>query len=263
MDAIAILGEHEGFERQSAPQFALERLYELLERCGPGQRLPSQREIADALAISRPSVREAIAVLHAIGLVEVRHGRGVYVTREPTLARVLRRVTSVLLREITIRELFDVRQTIELEVARLAALNASAEQRDDLVARAKAMREILDPVVFNQADVEFHLGIARASQNRLWVHMLDMVGSLLFRSFLESDLAAGPNMAQRIQRAAEQHVQIAAAIASGNPEGARVEMERHLAIHSDFLAEASDERVSLLPLATAVPSQRDGSEPAI
>jgi GntR family transcriptional regulator, transcriptional repressor for pyruvate dehydrogenase complex len=239
-----IFSDTTGFSRQSAPAFALEQLAELLERLSPGEQLPSQREIAEVLKISRPSLREAMAVLQAIGLIEIRHGRGAFVSQEPALRTVLRSITSLVLRNITFAELFSARETIELEVVHLAVLNGTQAQFADLRQRAAAMLAIHDLHAFNEADLDFHLAIARTASNSVWVHMLEMVRSLLFRSLLQSDLAAAHGTAGRLKEAAEQHVAIAEAIASGDAEGARAAMQSHLKLQEPFLQHVRDRRIT-------------------
>lgn len=233
-----LLTEAAEFTHPSAFGFALEQLLGLLERSTPGEQLPSQREIAEALRISRPSLREAMAVLQAMGLVDIHHGRGAFVTTEPALGSMFRSMTTLLLRDVTFGELFEARERIELEVAPLAARNATDEEIADLEARAEAMIGIEDPKRSNELDIEFHLAIARAGGNRLWVHMLDVVRSMLFASFLEEDLGLSAELARKRFRAiGEEHLVIARAISARDGEAAARAMREHLAAHLPFLEE--------------------------
>jgi len=239
-----IFADTTGFARQSAPAFALEQLSELLERLGPGEQLPSQREMAEVLKISRPSLREAMAILQAIGLIEIRHGRGAFVSEEPALRAVLRSITSLVLRNITYAELFSAREMIELEVVRLAVVHGTEEQFQDLQRRAAAMLSIHDLRAFNEADLDFHLAIARAGSNSVWVHMLEMVRSLLFRSLLQSDMSAAHGTAGRLREAADSHVVIADTIARRDGEKAQELMRAHLQLQMPFLEHVRDRRVT-------------------
>jgi GntR family transcriptional repressor for pyruvate dehydrogenase complex len=222
------------FPRKSVSAIALDRLLLLLERgdFGPGDRLPSQREIADTLGISRPSVREAVAVLQAIGLVEVSHGRGVYVPDRPALGAAVRSVTAILLSGVTFAELFEVRRAIEMDIARLAATSAGPGQIALLRESAREMRRLSDPEEFAAADVEFHVTIALAAGNRLWIYMLDMV-----RSLLQAEITSVVHLPGRLEIAASQHVDIVDAIASRKPDRAAKAMAVHLAIHEETVRE--------------------------
>jgi GntR family transcriptional repressor for pyruvate dehydrogenase complex len=242
--ASDLLSEAATFSHPTAYAFALEQLLGLLERREPGEQLPSQREIAEALKISRPSLREALAVLQAMGLIEIHHGRGAFLTREPTLGSILRSVTSLLLRDITFAELFEARHRIELETAPLAARLATDEQIRDLEDRAEAMMGVDDPARSNELDVEFHLAIARAGGNRLWVHVLDVVRSMLFTSLLEEDLGMTEERARQRQEAVgREHREIVQAIAARDGEAAARTMEAHLAAHLPFLETMRDRRI--------------------
>lgn len=239
-----VLTDAAEFTHQTAFGFALEQVLALLERSAPGEQLPSQREIAEALRISRPSLREAMAVLQAMGLIDIHHGRGAFVTAEPALGTMFRGMTSLLLRDVTFGELFDVRERIELEITPLAARNATDEQTTDLAARAQAMLGVDDPTESNQLDIEFHLAIARASGNRLWVHMLDVVRSMLYSSLLEEDLGLGAvDGRKRMRAVGEEHLVIARAIAARDGEAAARAMKEHLSAHLPFLEEMRSRRV--------------------
>jgi GntR family transcriptional repressor for pyruvate dehydrogenase complex len=246
-DRASFLPDTPGFSRQSAPAFALEQLAQLLERLSPGEQLPSQREIADVLKISRPSLREAMAVLQAIGLIEIQQGRGAFVSQEPALRTVLRSITSLVLRNITFAELFSARETIELEVVNLAVVHGTGDQFRDLRERAAAMLEMTDLHAFNEADLDFHIAIAKTANNSVWVTMLEMVRSLLFRSLLQSDLAAARGTAGRLSEAAEQHVAIAEAIASRDAATATALMRTHLKLQEPFLQHVRDRRIGEPP----------------
>lgn len=215
-------------QRQSAADFVMDRLCELIsEDLSPGDKLPPQRELAETLNVSLPSVREALATLQAIGVIDVRHGKGMFVSEGTALGTLLRTLTSVLMRDISFEELFAVRETIELENCRTAAAIASDEEKEALQRSCEAIRGVTSAEEFVNADVEFHLEIGRMSGNRLRVLILDMV-----RSMIESVLMALP---EQRELACKQHEAIARAIADGDPERAVAEMQAHLAINRSGL----------------------------
>jgi len=210
-------------QRQSAADFVMERLCEMISNdLAPGDKLPSQRELAEILQVSLPSVREPLATLQAIGVIDVRHGRGMFVSERPALGALLRTLTSVLMRDISTEDLFAVRETVELENSRAAATLRNDEDIVDLRRQCDVLVAASEEEFVN-ADVEFHLLIGRISRNRLWVLILDMV-----RTMIEGVLSALP--AQR-ELANEQHRAIADAIIAGDPDAAVESMRAHLAIN--------------------------------
>ena len=187
-----------------------------------GSRLPAERELAASLGVSRASVREAIISLEMNGLVEVRVGTGIFVTRPP---------------EGAVRpggdggpgpfELLAARRMIEGEIAALAAKAASPADAGALRESVVRMEAMLDDFQVREAeDRDFHLLVARASGNSslelvvegLWNQRAGLWGRLQ-QHFHTHELAV-----QTIR----DHAAIAKAIAAHDPEAARAAMHRHL-----------------------------------
>ena len=99
--------------------------------CAPATGCPSERELIDIFSISRPSLREAIRALSTLGVVETRHGGGAYVTdlKARTLLAPLDFFLS--LSESNLADVFESRRIIEIEIARKAAINATAADVED------------------------------------------------------------------------------------------------------------------------------------
>lgn len=139
----------------------------------PGARLPSERELAQQFGVSRPSLRHALKVLEAMGVLSQKVGSGTYLntSAEQILNRPLEFV--LLLDEITHSELLDTRHILEPEVAARAAENATAEH-------LRVIESTLDPKRSNiedsvQADIAFHRAIFNASGNRLCLRMFSAI----------------------------------------------------------------------------------------
>jgi GntR family transcriptional repressor for pyruvate dehydrogenase complex len=133
-----------------------------------GARLPTERELAESFGVSRSVVREAIKVLAAIGLVESRQGSGLYVRNDPIPVVTRAFILSVSPDAESVDRLFEFRQVLESEAARLAAARRSD---DDLAAMREAIA-LCDPKrdgddwdLFGRADSQLHLAIAHASGN--------------------------------------------------------------------------------------------------
>lgn len=187
----------------------------------PGQRLPAERELAEQLGVSRPSVREALIALEIEGKVEVRVGSGVYVTENKPAKDGGPQGEGPF-------ELLQARITVEGEVAALAAQSATADELtvidaavDDLQ-RAQREGQPTEP-----ADRAFHVAIARATHN----------GPLAWVVELLWDQGRGKmwkQMEKHFQTAAlrtatlKDHRAIASAITARDPGGAREAMKAHL-----------------------------------
>ena len=196
----------------------------------PGGKLPTEAECMAEFSVSRTVVREAISRLHAAGLVEPRHGVGTFVAASPVPAsfRIERDQLSTLQDVVAVLEL---RIGIEVEAAGLAAQRRTAanlaRMRDALAAFVAATDAGRDAV---GADFEFHVEIARATQNAHFVHLLQTLGtSMIPRARL--DAAPGGDEARQhyLRRVHAEHESLLDAIANQEPEAARAAVRTHLA----------------------------------
>ncbi|HEX9635849.1 MAG TPA: GntR family transcriptional regulator [Candidatus Limnocylindria bacterium] len=180
----------------------------------PGQGLESSRMLARELGVSLPVVREAMAALQAIGLVEVRHGVGAFVSRRPRAARVLK----VANRRATRRELDELRSGLEGVIAATATRRGTPhklrEVRFALGERRLASRSG-NPDTFTDADFEFHQRVAQAAGNVLAMslHRLACVG-------LRSHLRARARRLASDQRLDGLHAALVDAIEAGRQASA-------------------------------------------
>lgn len=190
----------------------------------PGERLPSERELADRLQVSRNVIREASKVLEARGLVSIQTGSGVYVADvEPhTFTRSLG--LYVQRAQTSVAHIFEVRWILEVETARLAALHASPQHIRDLEGSIAAMNDaVADLDAFAAADIGFHQLLAHASQNPLLAILLDSMTDLLRE---QSRRASALPDAQ--QNALDHHRRIFRAVRSRSGVLASQAMRNHL-----------------------------------
>ena len=203
----------------------------------PGQKIPSERELASFLGVSRPSVREAIMVLEAMGFLESRQGGGTYVRsladvtiRDPLADMVERRDPRML------HALTEVRIGLETWSAYLAAKRAEDSEIERL-------RELYAVMVEQSAsggwdaeiDAEFHLTITAATHNTLQVHVLDTIQSL-FQATIMVALSEFYSKEGYIELLLSHHRKIMEAIAARDPERARDQMMEHLTLVEEKLA---------------------------
>lgn len=163
---------------------ALEHL--VLETLEPRASLPSEGELAGRLGVSRLTVREAVKVLAGRGLVEVRQGRPAVVA-EPS-ARLFGDFFSNALRRDpgSLLELLEVRQALEIHIARLAAQRCSRAAIVGIELALAAMRAAPDAQSFHDADVHFHEAMAMATSNRMLNFLVEALEQPLRDSMRQS-----------------------------------------------------------------------------
>lgn len=189
----------------------------------PGSTLPSERDLALQLGVSRPSVREALIALEVSGLVEIRMGSGVYVrdVREEVDLDDAGHENSPV-------EQLQVRSLIEGESAAMAAMNATPAQVGHLDAATQAMASTLDDMsAFHGHDHDFHLRVAEATGNQALVDLVEYLWrqrySPMYRKYEE-------HYAGSLARSAmlDDHRAVLEAIRAGDPQRARQFMKEHL-----------------------------------
>jgi GntR family transcriptional repressor for pyruvate dehydrogenase complex len=193
-------------------------------RLQPGDRLPSERALSEALGVSRPTVREAIRSLQAMNMVESRPGSGTFIS-SLSVEELLRPLQFALaLSDFALEHLFEVRLMLEPGAAALAAERADGEQLerlDDCARRGSA--EDLTPEELVALDVELHERIADAAHNPLLRRLLASISALAEES--RGYTVRLPGVAGRT---ADEHQRIVEAIRARDPEGARAAMTAHL-----------------------------------
>lgn len=191
-------------------------LIELIGRegIGVGARLPPEIELARRLGVGRSTIREALMAWRDTGIVTRNKGAGttlmVDVTRSVQLPLTLR------LEAESLRRTQGVRRPLEIEAARLAALNATPEQRSTIVKLGEAVaRAHADAHDWRPADDIFHAAIHDASGNPLFGQLITQIQKAFRRVY-----AAPLGEPQLGARSIPMHVDLATAIAAGDADGA-------------------------------------------
>ena len=167
--------------RQSLTDDLAQRIRQLIARreYQPGDRLPAITEMARHFAVGGPTVREALRKLETVGVVDIRHGSGVYVGRLSDALVISNPVYGGPISKKLLVDLIEARIPIEVQSVTLAAEHATAADLDelrDLLARAGATLD--DATLLNQTNLAFHRAIARASGNGVLLQLLEVLGSL-------------------------------------------------------------------------------------
>lgn len=201
-----------------------------------GRRLPSEREMAETLKVSRPKLREALKVLEDRGLLTVRHGEGSFIApltgkamSDPLIKLYGRHGTAFF-------DYLEYRRVQECFAARIAAERATETDRKIIRKYLAALESDLhrgDANSSREHDVKFHAAIVAASHNATLIHMMasiyDLTKQTVFynREYLRTIDGTGLILHQ-------QHTAIADAVCAGNPEGAA----KAAAEHIDFVAQS-------------------------
>lgn len=200
----------------------IERL--ILAKLKPGDKLPSERELAETLQVSRSSIRDAIRGLELMGLVEPRQGAGTIV-REPASEASPNPFASALeRRRELVGELLDFRKMLEPPLAARAASHATPEEISEMeeILQRQEQKQIRGEAAIAE-DAEFHYNIALASGNSVVLKVLDILMDLL-RDTRERSL----QVEGRAQKSLAGHRRILAAIKRRDAEAAKSAMRRHI-----------------------------------
>lgn len=200
-----------------------ERIKELVRQGAypPGSRLPGERDLAEQLDVSRVTIREAQIALEAVGMLDIRVGSGVYVLRQSSEDKNA-------LPNVSAFELTEARSAIESEAAALAATTITDEQLDQLdeiVNRMGLETDLSNPIEVD-ADCDFHLTIARATNNNAMLETIERLWRirnerLEVRNAYESICEMDP------KKRLKEHRDIAIALRKRDPDRARKAMRLH------------------------------------
>ena len=209
------------------PELVMDSLLKAMEAgtIRVGEELPPERDLAEALGISRNSLRECLAILSFMGIVENRGNRKILVKYADRF-RKARSLIDLSYSQDTFEDFMEFRRTNEREIARLACIRATEEDLERL--RNSVERLEADATDF-EADVDFHVNLAYASHNTIFAAMLNYVNSLILElrmRFFEREEYHG--------KTAEAHRRIYEAVKARDEELAVYEMGRHLKIIENY-----------------------------
>ncbi len=230
-DSFAAPGGSPGFggpklERQPISEQVANRILGMVKsgNLRPGDRLPTEAQMAVALGISRPPLREALKALTIMGVLESRQG-GRYSVTDLSPSRLVAPFNAMLsIAEYNIAEHFECRRIVDVELVRLCTRRATAEERARILQLAHDGQAFLaDPVGFRLLDYEYHQALNAGAHNA----MLATVAQGLYDVALDARRAASaaPGV---IPTSVGQHVEVAEAVMAGDDEAAAAAITRHL-----------------------------------
>jgi DNA-binding FadR family transcriptional regulator len=216
----------------------------LSNRLKSGDKLPSERDLAEKFNVSRNVLREALSILRQRGLVEVVSGRGTVVT-VPSLGSMQDNLSLLLrLKHVSLLELCDARLLIEPELAWRAASLPKSVNMDKLKFLGEQLKVRSDDAEGHvQADLDFHQEIAELSAHGVFSAFVGAVREPVTRS-----MVFGTKVPRAIDASDEQHMAILDAILRRNPREARWAMSEHIRYVSEYIR---DNDVVLVESATS------------
>ena len=220
-------------EKQSLSQQTAQRLYNLIaaeKKLAPGEKLPNELELSQEMGVSRATLREAIRALATQGVLEVRRGRGTFVSQhageiEDFGFDALEQVRGQL------RDLFELRSIFEPQAARLACQRATQAELQEILSRgAEVERCIRAEKDRTKADREFHAAIVRATHNEFMMRLLPMINQAV-----ASAIQTGEHREQLARDTLRDHALLLEFFQKRDGEGAEHAMAIHMRRSMDVM----------------------------
>lgn len=227
----------DGFElfplekRESTVEYVINTIKKLLltKRLKPGDMLPSEAALSESLNVSRSSVREAMKILSAFGVVEIRRGNGTYVANPQGKSNIDPFLFNLILSGADAREMVELRELLETQIVTLIIKNASDEaiealaQIQDEIKQSYGSYASSDRKALVDYDMRFHAALGRATNNVLVEKIYGFVMEL-FAPYVEKTYDHEANG----ERAIALHDTIVAAIRARNNSEAIVAIQKSI-----------------------------------
>jgi GntR family transcriptional repressor for pyruvate dehydrogenase complex len=192
----------------------------------PGDRLPTEREMAEQFGVSRTVVRDAVKTLTGIGILEVKHGVGIFAAT-PDSRFIARQLSGLVSNENdTIKNLFEVRMLLETAAAGWAAERHTEEDLELLLQNIQSHEASVNVNSINslgEQDRKFHVLVAKSTRNPVIIRLMKSILDLLEVSNRKTLTIEG-----RAQQSVEEHKDIFRAIEKRNVDEAQNAMKKHL-----------------------------------
>lgn len=234
MDGLSMDAGEAPPARRTVTQRAIEQIKQMIAagELRPGQRLPTERDLATQLGLSRSSMREAIRALTVLGVLQARHGSGIYVT-ELGAGDLLE--TFGLMAEVVrgeqLLELVGVRRLLEPAATALAAARITDAELALVRDQLAAMETTADPGELLTADLAFHRVVVAAAGNATLAAIVEGLSSRTFRA----RLGRGRQEPGVFAQVRADHSRIYRALAARDPEAARAAASVHIMEVEDWL----------------------------
>jgi GntR family transcriptional repressor for pyruvate dehydrogenase complex len=213
-------------ERQRVYETIVDQMRNLIDNgtWKTGQRLPSERELTEMLAVSRTSVREALRILEAMELIEIRQGEGSFIKESTSVPSRLQTLITLFKADEYTVDIMEARELLETQIAFLAAESATDEDIQALEANVERMEiKIKSGESAVEENIEFHLRLTQATGNRVLLELQQIFFQLVHETI--SHLYDIPG---RMHVSLQQHRSILNAVKNHQPTEAHRLMLEHL-----------------------------------
>lgn len=199
-----------------------------------GQQIPNETQLQQQMNVGRGAVREAIKILVAKNMLEVRRGQGTFVVENPGVVEDPLGLSLEKDQDKVVRDLHQVRCELEPLAAKLAAKNITEEEQTTLKTDLKKLIDAYDyGENVQDADIQLHTDIARASHNVVLARIIPMLLFAIRKTNLLSIQFLGAEEAEKFAK--QDHTNLVNAICVHDPEAAKQSMYEQLAAHNQYL----------------------------
>jgi DNA-binding FadR family transcriptional regulator len=216
-------------ERQTTADLVVERIAHVIkeQNLSAGERLPGEHELVDQLKVSRPVLREALARLQSMGLVDIQRGRGTFVGNRTSLANCVRLLRSaVTISPQELRSYAELRTAIEVQAARQAAELATEKDVAELAALLKQLDDQNLPYAEAlELDFRFHRKLIDIAGNPLMQNMIEVIYEFVLTQMARTTPSPRENKLGR-----RLHREIVSAIADHDADSAERAMREHMEV---------------------------------
>lgn len=215
-------------KRKKLYEEVMEKIVELIdtEEYRVGDRLPSVMELSNMLKVGKPSIREALSVLTTIGVLEIKHGSGIFITRFPQKFNFEYKNIFSEVENEQILHWLEFRKTVEAEAVELASLRATSTDIENI---EKVFYEYQENIKKGKSNLgyEFHYAIAVATHNPIFIQVLSS-SPPFFEKYLELNTRQSLAIPPKGDFVLKEHYDILQAIKNHQPKLARKAMLKHI-----------------------------------
>jgi GntR family transcriptional repressor for pyruvate dehydrogenase complex len=231
-------------KRESAVDYVINVLKEALitDKLQPGDRLPSETELSNRLAISRGSIREAMKILSAFGIVEIKRGNGTYIAKSEHKVVFDPLLFSLILSKANMREFVELRELMEVAIVKLIINNADDRDLENIEKTINDMENMIkqkhenQPEQLTQSDLSFHRALGKATKNRIVEKIYDFL-----MDFFAPSIKVTHERQEKGNLALKDHQKIYRTLLNRNLEEAVDQVEKSIAEWKLFISNESVE----------------------
>ncbi|MDG1894503.1 MAG: FadR/GntR family transcriptional regulator [Fuerstiella sp.] len=215
--------------RRSSVDQVVERIRDVIteQKLSAGERLPGELELVDQLQVSRPVLREALARLQGLGLIEIQRGNGTFVASRERLVNCVQLLrTAVTLAPRELLSYAELRAAVEVQAVRQAAERATDEDVAELKQMLKELNSVDRPYEeLLEIDFRFHRRILQAAGNELMQNLMEVIYEFVVTQMAQTTSSPRENKLGR-----RLHREIVVAIADHDPDAAERAMREHMEV---------------------------------